>query len=46
MILKFNNLKQTRTNANLEYFREKIILSDLKCSGEFFHLNYFEIKKL
>ena len=27
-------------------FWEQINLSDSKCSGELFHLNYFEIKKL
>ena len=42
-ISKFNNLKQAHTNA---ISREKIVLSDSKCLGEFFGENYFEIKKL
>ena len=46
MILKLNNLKQAHTNAIYIIFEKKIVLSDSKCSGEFLHLNYFEIKKL
>ena len=39
-------LKTSSYWYNLQYFREKIILSDSKYLGEFFCQNYFEIKKL